>query len=178
MRFVRQPPTPSETTRAEVNAAATAGSFGRFDLFGDATITGRMFFVRANATHNKSDNYKDGSGQEVNSHFKRNSQMLQAGLMPTRDTRLSVTYERSRGEAAYADRMMDGPKFDRDAWSVQGVHQNITPWFKEAELRFGSGTIDHVMDNFSMRPVNRMMGQQLNNPKRTVRTAHLKTTME
>lgn len=178
VRFVRQPPTPSETTRAEVNAAATAGSFGRFDLFGDATITGRMFFVRANATHNKSDNYKDGSGQEVNSHFKRNSQMLQAGLMPTRDTRLSVTYERSRGEAAYADRMMDGTKFDRDAWSVQGVHQNITPWFKEAELRFGSGTIDHVMDNFSMRPVNRMMGQRLNNPKRTVRTAHFKSTLE
>ena len=177
VRFSRQPPAPSETTRAEANVSGVAGSFGRFDLFGDATVTSRLFYLRANATYNKSGNYKDGDGREVHSHFERNSQMLQAGITPTRDTRLGLTYERSRGEAAYADRMMDGPQFDRDAWNLQGVHKNITPWLKEAELRFGSGTIDHIMDNFSMRPVGRM-GMRLNNPKRTTHTAHFKATME
>ena len=93
---------------------------------------------------------------------------------------LTGTYERSRGEAAYADRMMDGSKFDRDAWNVRFVQRNIAPWFTELELRYGQSKIDHVMDTYSLRYL-RMMGHQVKkamNPKRETDTGHLKATFD
>ncbi len=105
--------------------------------------------------------------------------MLQLGFTPTENTLLTGTYERSRGEAAYADRMMDGSKFDRDAWNVRFVQRNITPWFTELELRYGQSKIDHVMDTYSMRYLS-MMGNQVKkamNPKRETNTGHLKQAL-
>ena len=64
--------------------------------------------------------------------------MLQLGFTPTENTLLTETYERSRGEAAYADRMMDGSKFDRDAWNVRFVHAILHRWFTELELTLRS----------------------------------------
>ena len=60
---------------------------------------------------------------------------------------LTGTYERSRGEAAYADRMMDGSKFDRDAWNLDLYNAILHRGSQELELRYGQSKIDHVMDN-------------------------------
>ena len=43
-----------------------------------------------------------------------------------------------RGGSAYADRMMDGSKFDRDAWNVRfSTTQYYTVVHRELELRYG-----------------------------------------
>ena len=60
-----------------------------------------------------SGNFKDGDGNRVHSSFERRNLMLQLGFTPTEDTLLPGNVERSRGEAAYGDRMMDGSKLDR-----------------------------------------------------------------
>ena len=121
VRFIRKTPKPAESVTAHANLAATVGSFGRFDLMGDVDVQGKYGYVRANAIHNQSDDYKDGDKTEVHSHFKRHSSSLQVGAMPTENTVISLGYERSRGEAAYADRGMDGSKFDRDAWTIKAL---------------------------------------------------------
>ena len=103
--------------------------------------------------------------------------MVQLGVTPAENTTIAGTYERSRGRAAYADRMMDGSKFDRDAWNVRISQRNITPWLSEIEARYGSSEIDHVMDTYSLRPVG-MMGKQAINPKRRTDTGNLKATFD
>ena len=80
-----------------------------------------------------------------------------------------------------ADRMMDGSKFDRDAWNIRFTQRNLTPWFSELELRYGKSEIDHVMDTYSLRTIYDRSGKQIknaNNPKRNTDTGRLKATFD
>ena len=107
--------------------------------------------------------------------------MLQVGITPTENTTIAGTYERSRAKVAYADRMMDGSKFDRDAWNIRFSQRSITPWFSELELRYGQSEIDHVMDTYSLRTIRNPHGMQIknaNNPKRNTDTGRLKATFD
>ena len=73
--------------------------------------------------------------------------------------------------------MMDGSKFDRDAWNIRFTQRNLTPWFSELELRYGKSEIDHVMDTYSLRTIYDRAGKQIknaNNPKRNTDTGRLK----
>ncbi|MFQ3037900.1 TonB-dependent receptor domain-containing protein [Neisseria cinerea] len=176
VHFVRKDPTFHEQPYS-FNGSTTLGSSGRRDASFEAGAGGKYGYARLNVSHNESDDYKDGAGNRVHSNFKRDGQMVQLGVTPTENTTIAGTYERSRGKAAYADRMMDGSKFDRDAWNVRISQRNITPWLSEIEARYGSSEIDHVMDTYSLRPVG-MMGKAAINPKRRTDTGNLKATFD
>lgn len=176
VHFVRKDPTFHEQPYS-FNGSTTLGNSGRRDASFEAGAGGKYGYARLNVSHNESDDYKDGAGNRVHSNFKRDSQMVQLGVTPTKNTTIAGTYERSRGKAAYADRMMDGSKFDRDAWNVRISQRNITPWLSEIEARYGSSEIDHVMDTYSLRPVG-MMGKAAINPKRRTDTGNLKATFD
>ncbi len=176
VHFVRKDPTFHEQPYS-FNGSTTLGNSGRRDASFEAGAGGKYGYARLNVSHNESDDYKDGAGNRVHSNFKRDSQMVQLGVTPTENTTIAGTYERSRGKAAYADRMMDGSKFDRDAWNVRISQRNITPWLSEIEARYGSSEIDHVMDTYSLRPVG-MMGKRAMNPKRRTDTGNLKATFD
>lgn len=176
VHFVRKDPTFHEQPYS-FNGSTTLGSSGRRDASFEAGAGGKYGYARLNVSHNESGDYKDGAGNRVHSNFKRDGQMVQLGVTPTENTTIAGTYERSRGKAAYADRMMDGSKFDRDAWNVRISQRNITPWLSEIEARYGSSEIDHVMDTYSLRPVG-MMGKAAINPKRRTDTGNLKATFD
>ena len=176
VHFVRKDPTFHEQPYS-FNGSTTLGSSGRRDASFEAGAGGKYGYARLNVSHNESDDYKDGAGNRVHSNFKRDSQMVQLGVTPTENTTIAGTYERSRGKAAYADRGMDGSKFDRDAWNVRISQRNITPWLSEIEARYGSSEIDHVMDTYSLRPVG-MRGKIAINPKRRTDTGNLKATFD
>ena len=180
VQFIRKDPDFSEKPY-NVNATLTAGSNDRRDGSLEAEFGGKYGYVRSNISHNEADDYKDGDGKRGHSNFKRDSQMLQLGVTPTENTTIAGTYERSRAKVAYADRMMDGSKFDRDAWNVRFTQRNLTPWFSELELRYGKSEIDHVMDTYSLRTIRNPAGMQIknaNNPKRNTDTGRLKATFD
>lgn len=181
VHFVRKDPTFHEQPYS-FNGSTTLGSSGRRDASFEAGAGGKYGYARLNVSHNESDDYKDGAGNRVHSNFKRDSQMVQLGVTPTENTTIAGTYERSRGKAAYADRMMDGSKFDRDAWNVRISQRNITPWLSEIEARYGSSEIDHVMDTYSLRTIrDSSTGMQIKkaiNPKRRIDTGNLKATFD
>lgn len=180
VRFVRKKPDFSEKNYS-FDGNFTLGSNDRRDAVVEAAVGSKYGYVRADVSHNEADDYRDGAGNRVHSHFKRDSQVVQLGATPTENTEIVGTYERSRGKAAYADRMMDGSKFDRDAWNVRFTQRNITPWFSELELIYGHGKVDHVMDNYSLRAPKMMMGKAMKmvgNPKRETDTGRLKATFD
>ena len=182
VQFIRKDPDFTEKPY-NINATLTAGSNDRLDGSLEAEFGGKYGYVRTNISHNEADDYKDGDGDgnRIHSNFKRDSQMLQLGVTPTENTTIAGTYERSRAKVAYADRMMDGSKFDRDAWNVRFTQRNLTPWFSELELRYGKSEIDHVMDTYSLRTIYNPAGKQIknaNNPKRNTDTGRLKATFD
>ena len=180
VQFIRKDPDFTEKPY-NINATLTAGSNDRLDGSLEAEFGGKYGYVRTNISHNEADDYKDGDGNRIHSNFKRDSQMLQLGVTPTENTTIAGTYERSRAKVAYADRRVDGSKFDRDAWNIRFTQRNLTPWFSELELRYGKSEIDHVMDTYSMRTIYDRAGKQIkgaNNPKRNTDTGRLKATFD
>ena len=156
----------SEPT-AQAQLSSTAGSFGRFDLFGEAGFATPDFYVRGIATRTRASDYEDGDGNDVHSAYKRWSGTLALGWTPDDDTVLELTYARSDGEAAYADRMMDGTKFDRENVGLRFEKHNLSPVVERVSAQIYYNYVDHVMDNFSLRtPPMNLAQQRLNNPDR------------
>lgn len=160
----------------DFNSAVTLGSFDRRDAFADVQFGDRLFYARANINHVQSDDYKDGGGNRVHSSYRRNSQSARFGLTPFENTRLEVSFDRSRGYAAYADRMMDGTKFDRDAWRLELNQDNISDIWRNFSIFYAYNEIDHVMDNYSYRPTPKIF--RTSNPKRKTQTAGLSSSFE
>lgn len=163
------------------NGSFTVGSADRLDGNLGVSGTWKYGYVRLNAAGNKADNYKDGDGKEVHSNYSRNSQNLSIGITPDDKTLIEAGFDRSRGEAAYADRGMDGVKFDRDAWNVKVARRQITPWLSEIKAQYGHSYVDHVMDNFTLanKTAMMMMGKySVKNPDRETDTAKLEATLD
>lgn len=132
-------------------AGGMLGSFGRNDQIVDATGGAAPGFLRIIGTRSASDDYEDGDGNEVHSEYERWSGTAIAGWTPDEDTRIELSVDRSDGEAAYADRKMDGVKFEREGYGAKAVKTNLSPLFQRVEVQYYHNYVDHVMDNFSLR---------------------------
>ncbi|MEN7430646.1 TonB-dependent copper receptor [Chromobacterium sp. TRC.1.1.SA] len=153
------------------NGSLLGGSGDRNDAYADFAAGSRYGYARILASRNHGGDYRDGDGRPVHSAFDRDSQTAIVGLTPGRDTTLEVSADRSRGQAAYADRMMDGSKFDRDAWGVKLEQRRLAGWLDAVRLQLNHSYVDHVMDNFSLRPAPKM--KMLGNPDREADTGRL-----
>ncbi|MGO1793059.1 MAG: TonB-dependent copper receptor [Oceanisphaera sp.] len=170
IQFIRHPRYYNDT-EFNLESGITTGSAERFDAFAELDAGNSLGYVRLNANHNQAHDYQDGGGNIVHSGYDKNSQSLQLGLTPDELSLLEVSYDRSRGEAAYADRSMDGSQFDRDAWGIKLERDAITPWLSRLQLQYGHSVIDHVMDNYSLRANSGMFKAM--NPERSTDTARL-----
>ncbi len=128
------------------------GSFGRNDQLLDVTAGDFNGFVRIIRSRSHSDNYKDGSGQTAHSFYTRNSLTAILGWTPDHDTRWELALDTSVAEAAYADRSMDGARFDKSAYSLKYERQNLSPYVRSLDFKAYLTYVDHVMDNYSLRP--------------------------
>lgn len=153
----------------ELLVSTTGASFGRLDGVVDARGGNRTVQARATGTFTRADPYKDGDGRAVHSAYERWSANATLAWTPDDDTVVEFTGARSDGEAAYADRQMDGVKFDRTNHAVQFRRENLSPLVTRAEIRWFHNHVDHVMDNYSLRPFTPSMmmpGRSVANPDR------------
>lgn len=150
----------------EVRGTATAilGSNGRNDQMLDAAAGMPEGYVRAIGTRSEANDYEDGDGNDVHSEYFRRSLTGAVGWTPDDTTTLEVAFDLSEGEAAYADRMMDGVAFDREGIKLKLAKQAISDVVAGVKLEAYYTYIDHVMDNFSLRPNTGM--RAANNPDR------------
>lgn len=168
VRFERET-APLAATGTTAYASVTAGSFGRREAAVDARAGTERAHARVTATAARSADAEDGDGRALPSAYERWS--TQAGLVWTPDahTVLELTAIRSDGEAAYADRAMDGVAFTRDNLGLRFRRREPTPLVASVELQVFDNRIDHVMDNFSLRafvPTPMMPGRTVSNPDR------------
>lgn len=115
--------------------SALAGSFDRNDLMADVTGGGPGGYVRAIATRTDANDYEDGAGRRVHSAYTRWSGSLLGGWTPDAHTRLELSVDRSDGEAAYADRMMDGTLFDRTSIGVRLEKTKLSALVEKLEVQ-------------------------------------------
>ncbi len=157
--------------------SALVGSFDRNDLMADVTSGGPGGYVRAIATRTDANDYEDGDGRTVHSAYTRWSGSLLGGWTPDANTRLDLSVDRSDGEAAYADRAMDGTLFDRTSVGLRLEKTRLSTLVEKLELQAFHHYVDHVMDNYSLRPIAAGAKRLLNNPDRTTDGARLAATL-
>src|SRR5690606_13433839 len=83
--------------------------------------------VRAIATRSANDDYRDGDGTTIHSEGERWSADLDLLWRPSDRGEIVLSAGRSDGEAAYADRAMDGIVFDRRAFALRGSWMFASP---------------------------------------------------
>jgi iron complex outermembrane recepter protein len=133
-------------------ASPTFGSFGRNDQVADVRAGVPEAYLQASGTRSALDGYEDGSGQAVHSAYERWSANAALGFTPDEATLVEVSGALSDGEAAYADRTMDGVKFARENLGLRFERRNLSRTLQNLEGQLYYNYVDHVMDNYSLRP--------------------------
>lgn len=135
-----------------INSSVLVGSNGRDDELLDVTAGDTKGYVRIIKTRSNADDYSDGDGNKVHSFYTRQSLTGIFGWTPDADTLYEFTADTSDAEAAYGGRSMDGPKFDRTDYNFKFSKKNLSPVINSLEFKAFHNYVDHVMDNYSLRP--------------------------
>jgi iron complex outermembrane recepter protein len=151
VRFEREPRR-FERATAEAFGSVTLGSFGRNDQMVGATAGNSRGYVEAVATRSESGDYRTGGGEAVPSAYRRWNAQVGAGLTPGPRTAVGLVAAVGDGRAAYADRAMDGTKFERRHAALHLQHTPPAGRLQRFEARTFVNAVDHVMDNYSLRP--------------------------
>lgn len=140
-----------------LHSSLLGASFGRSDQLIDATLGSQAGYLRLGGSQSRAGDYRDGNGDAVHSNYHRYSGQLALGYTPTANTLFEASVARSDGQAAYADRGMDGTRFLRDSTNLRYQQTDISPWLDSIKLHWYDNEVDHLMDDQELRKPG-MMG--------------------
>lgn len=175
VRFERNRERPTESGWS-AHMSGLGASFGRHDGVVDISYSNPGFTLRGTGTNAQQSDYRDGDGNRVHSQYHRWSGQLSAAWTPSDDIYLEVSGGVSDGEAAYADRGMDGSLFKREHVGFKAEVRNITDLISGFDAQLYYQYVDHVMDNYSLRSVSG--NQRAMNPDRETRGGRLAVTLQ
>jgi iron complex outermembrane receptor protein len=150
VRFESSTPT-FEQGNLRGRGSALGASFARQDYVIDLQGGGSRGYAQFTGTWASSDDYEDGAGQSVNSAYERWSTRASFGLRLGEKSLVELSGTLSDGEAAYADRAMDGVMFDRQNLGLKFELDSPAEWLQSLEAQAYYNYVDHVMDNYSLR---------------------------
>ncbi|MEJ6473131.1 TonB-dependent copper receptor [Pseudoalteromonas piscicida] len=157
-------------------ANAVLSSQGRHSINTDIKAGNEYGYARIAANYSDADDYEDGNGIKVHSAYERWNVDTEFAYTPDDDAFYSLTYGVSDGEVAYADRMMDGSLFDRENIGLNIKLASLSQAVDELKFNAYYNYVDHIMDNYSLRPfvANMMMKAPMaSNPDRKTYGANL-----
>ena len=131
--------------------------YGRYAGNGHArTLGGNLLarspagYMRALGELNAATHYRDGNGERIWSAHESRHGGLMLGWTPSKDARIELGYEKAEErDVHYAGAGMDAPESDNTTYSLRTRH-GIGDGHLETELHYSQ--VEHVMDNFSLRP--------------------------
>lgn len=149
---------------AHLRGSLILGSFDRNDQSAEIHAGTPLGSLRISANRTAADDYSDGDGNRVHSAYLRWSTHAVLAWTPDPQTLIELSTAFSDGEAAYADRGMDGVKFARENLGLRFKRTDLTPTLSAIVGQIYHNYVDHVMDNFSLRTPPGM--PMLSNPDR------------
>lgn len=136
------------------NGSLLLGSYGRHDEVADVKFGNETVYGRITGTNSAANDYRDGDNNKVHSEYHRYSANAAIGFTPDADTGLELAAAYSDGEAAYADRGMDGIEFKRENVALRFEKKNLSPLLQKISLNLSHNDIDHLMDDYTLRAFN------------------------
>lgn len=134
-------------------ASVTGMSNGvKHDVSADVARSSRKGYVRLFGQDRDADNYKDGSGEEVRSAYHHQQAGLILGVTPTAARMVEYSYEHNDfDDALYPGAGMDSPT-EQAAIQRLKYKDTLTGKVQAVEAEVYVSNVEHVMDNYSLRP--------------------------
>ena len=122
----------------------------RVGLYANLEAGNHQGYLRVFGEHQNASDYEDGDGKRIHSGFETTSGGITLGLTPSANTELALGYEAVRErDVKFAGAGMDSPESDNDTLRLRLDHAFSDSLRMENRLQYT--TIDHVMDNYSLR---------------------------
>jgi iron complex outermembrane receptor protein len=161
--FERKTPrlTEQQPIRGKIGSGYSSHSDGQ-KLFADVTAGTTQGFARGIVESEKADNYEDGDGNTTRSAFSSQSGNLIFGYTPSDKTRFEIGLEATRiDDVWYSGAGMDAPKSDNN--TIRLKYQNASG----TQAQLYQSEVEHVMDNYSLRPLTAPMKMQVSAESKT-----------
>lgn len=132
----------------------------RYELGADLALGSDANYLRFISHKASGNNYEDGNGDEVRSSYESLTNTLLAGIQLGSYTQFEASFEKAEEEdVLFAGAGMDSPYADADTSRLRFTHQFQSSTLKQMELELYRSEIEHLMDNFSLRPAGMMLRQ-------------------
>lgn len=156
-------------TVTQNQVSLVGASFDRAEVNIDLAKQGKHLDGRVFVTAAHSNDYSDGNNNAINSAYERWSLDTEVAYKANSNNRYQLSLGTGDGEAAYADRMMDGSKFARENIAFSSEHLAVSNAIGALRTSLYHNYVDHVMDNYSLReftPNMMMKNPAASNPDR------------
>jgi iron complex outermembrane receptor protein len=118
---------------------------------------GNGFYVKGSANYKTADNYRDGDGKTVRSGY---NQYSYGGTFGYKDDtyEFAIDAEHDMAEdVLFAGAGMDSPSSETNVYRARGAVNLELGALRRIEGNIFYSTVDHVMDNYSLRPAKMLM---------------------
>ena len=141
------------------NDSAISGQLGSsyatngeaFKGWGRVLAGGEQGYIRAFGEYSKAQDYKDGAGRKIWSGYESTQGGAALGWTPSSQGWLEVSYEETRErDVKFAGAGMDSPISDNKTYGLRGRYDASAFLTLSGNLNYSQ--VEHVMDNFSLRP--------------------------
>ncbi|WP_298772761.1 TonB-dependent copper receptor [uncultured Shewanella sp.] len=137
-------------TDLEGRLSTTFGSFNRRDYVGALKGGNTQGYIDIDANQSSSNDYKDGSGNRVQSSYDRHNASIAMGWTPTQDSVIELAYGYSNGNAEYADRSNRAREIKNENVSLLAQVDFDHPLLDKIEMQAYSNHNNHIMDQFDL----------------------------
>ncbi|MGD8875082.1 MAG: TonB-dependent copper receptor [Gammaproteobacteria bacterium] len=145
----------------QYRASASSGYISNSDTWqagADVAVGNSDGYLRSIVDYIDANNYEDGDGNTVRSAYTNKDGVILLGYTPTADTVLELSYEANReDDVLFAGAGMDSPYSDNDTTRLRFETGSPVGFLDSVEAELYYSEIDHLMDNYSLRPLTAPM---------------------
>jgi iron complex outermembrane receptor protein len=135
----------------------TASNGLRENYGADVTAGNDQGYIRLQGSYKDAENYRDGNGDEVRSSYRTTQGHIDLGWTPTDNQHLKLSHEiANTADALFQGAGMDSPKSDGTMTRLSYEADELAGLVTGIEVSIYRSEVDHVMNNFSLRPNSSM----------------------
>ncbi len=144
-----------ESVRGEV-AGAWRSNSDVTELSADLALGSTQGFVRLLGSASDAGDYEDGNGDEVRGAYRERGGSIILGYTPDDSSRIELSYDHQTTlDALFPGAGMDSPEAVNDTIRLRMTTEAAGP-LSNINAEMYRANVDHVMDNYSLRPNSRM----------------------
>ncbi|HYQ72931.1 MAG TPA: TonB-dependent receptor, partial [Gammaproteobacteria bacterium] len=148
---------PDESYRASASTGYISNSDTR-QAGADVAAGNSSGYLRGIVDYIDANNYEDGDGDTVRSAYTNKDGVILLGYTPTAGTLLELSFEANReDDVLFAGAGMDAPWSDNNTTRLRFETGESTGFLDAVEAELYYSDIDHLMDNYSLRPLTAPM---------------------